>query len=88
MGMEPDDEWRFWTTEPVADLSSLLPTEWPRFFPVEIHPEFRDWFRVHYEKACSMMSEDIKKYHLAYMDHKWRRLLYSSGNGTTDEKIP
>jgi hypothetical protein len=88
IGMDENDheEWTSWTTEPVADLISVLPAEWPRFFPVEIHPAFRDWFRVHYEKACSMMREDIKKHHLANLDHEWRGMLYPSGEGTTDRK--
>ncbi len=48
---ENDDEiWRSWSSQPVQDLSLVLPKEWPLFYPSKLNPEFFDWFRKNYDK--------------------------------------
>jgi len=81
MDENDSEEWRYWTTEPVADLNSLLPAEWPLFYPMEIHPEFKGWFRGHYEKACSMLREDQRKYQIEHPGSEWREILDSAVDG-------
>ncbi len=80
------DEWRSWTTEPVADLNSLLPAEWPLFFPMEIHPEFKGWFRDRYEMACSMLRTDLREHHIAHLGKEWRRVLDFAAAGGADTR--
>jgi hypothetical protein len=70
-----DEEWREWTTEPVADLNSLLPAEWPLFFPIEIHPGFRKWFWVQYASAREALPDDLKQNQARHQDRPWKQLL-------------
>jgi hypothetical protein len=81
-----DEKWRYWTTEQVADLNSVLPAEWPLFFPMEIHPEFRGWFRDHYEKACRTLREDLKKYQIKHPGNEWRGILDIAVAGGADTR--
>ncbi len=81
-----DEECRSWTTEPVADLNSVLPANWPLFFPVEIHPEFKGWFRDHYEKACSTLREDLKEHQIEHPGNEWRGILDSAVAGGADTR--
>ncbi len=87
MDENDDEEWRYWTTEPVADLNSVLPAEWPLFFPMEIHPEFRGWFRDHYEKACSMLRADLRQSQIAHLDNPWNEIIHFAGKDSPDKKM-
>ncbi len=67
---ENDDEyWKEWSTDPGADLSLLAPAKWPLFYPCEIHPEFRAWFRDRYKEACWMLREDLKAGQFKHLDY-------------------
>jgi hypothetical protein len=60
---ENDDEvWRSWSSEPVTNLELALPNDWPLFHPVEIHPDFVEWFRVNYENARASLPVDQRQY--------------------------
>lgn len=38
---ENDEEnWRCWSSDPVSELSELLPKEWWQMSPTKVHPEF------------------------------------------------
>jgi hypothetical protein len=53
-----DDEiWRGWESEPVTDLTAVLPDRWYMWFPVEVHPEFRALLRAEYERAVARDDE-------------------------------
>jgi len=82
-----DEDWRYWTTDPVADLSSVLPTDWPLFYPMEIHPEFRGWFRDHYEMACSMLRADLREHQIAHLENVWKEIIYFAGEGSSDKEM-
>jgi hypothetical protein len=70
-----DQEWRQWTTKPVADLNSLLPTEWPMFLPIKIHPGFREWFRERYTTARGVLPGHPKRSQARHQGREWQRLL-------------
>ncbi len=82
-----DEEWRSWTTEPVADLNSVLPADWPLFYPTKIHPEFRGWFRDHYEMACSMLRADLREHQIAHLGNVWNEIIYFAGEGSSDKEM-
>ena len=48
---------------------------WHRFYPVEIHPDFLDWFREAYEKARAAMPEDQRRYHDQHQHGRWLEVL-------------
>ncbi len=73
---ENDDEvWRSWSSEPVSNLDLVLPDEWHRFYPVEIHPDFLEWFREAYEKARDTLPEDERRYHDQHRHGRWLEVL-------------
>jgi len=77
---ENDDEvWRSWSSEPVGSLDLVLPNEWHRFYPVEIHPDFLEWFREAYEKARSTLPEDQRRYHDEHRHGHWMEVLGMPG---------
>jgi hypothetical protein len=69
------DFWRSWSTEPVNSLDDVLPSEWPVFSPIEIHPDFLDWFREAYEKKRSELSVDKRRYQDNHVHERWSRIL-------------
>lgn len=49
---EQDNEvWRSWESERTENLESLLPQNWPMFYPSELHPQFKAWFKQQLQKA-------------------------------------
>jgi hypothetical protein len=52
LGENDDEEVRSWKSEPTESLEEVLPTDWPYFNPVSVHPEFVSWFRVHFEPVA------------------------------------
>jgi hypothetical protein len=73
---ENDDEiWKTWSSEPVSDLHLVVPSNWPLFYPLKIHPAFRGWFRENYDKACSMLREDRKANQIKHQGAAWREEL-------------
>ncbi len=73
---ENDDEvWRSWSSEPVSSLDDVLPRDWPVFHPVEIHPEFVEWFRVNYDKVRVSLPEDQRRYQDKHRNERWSEAL-------------
>ena len=73
---ENDDEvWRFFSSEPVSSLDRVLPENWHRFYPVEIHPDFLDWFREAYKKARTSMPQEQRRYHDQHQHGRWLEVL-------------
>jgi hypothetical protein len=73
---ENDDEvWRSWSSEPVGSLDLVVPNDWHRFYPVEIHPDFLEWFREAYEKARAMMPDDQRRVQEKYRHVRWLEVL-------------
>ena len=51
---ENDEEnWRCWSSDPVSELSELLPKEWWQMSPTKVHPEFVAPLRREYERFRS-----------------------------------
>lgn len=49
---ENDEEnWRCWSSDPVSELSELLPKEWWQISPTKVHPEFVAPLRCEYERC-------------------------------------
>jgi hypothetical protein len=67
--------WRTWKSEPVSSLDLVLPSEWPIFSPIEIHPDFLCWFREAYEKKRSELSVDKRRYQDNHVHAHWSKLL-------------
>jgi hypothetical protein len=73
---ENDDEiWRTWSSEPVSSLELVLPNDWHRFYPVEIHADFLEWFRGAYNKARASMPRDQRRYHDRHQHLRWLEVL-------------
>lgn len=53
-----DDIWHAFSSDPVRSLDLVLPDGWTSYFAVELHPDFRDWFRNAYDKARTMPPND------------------------------
>jgi len=58
----------------------------PWNFPIELHPEFRGWFRDHYEKACVMLPDDLKENQARYQGNDWRQVFNEAGTRGPDVK--
>jgi hypothetical protein len=71
-----DESWRSWESEPVQDLSLALPNHWPMSSPINIAPEFLDWFRENYEIACSRLPKYLIVDQREHPHREWMWLLY------------
>ncbi len=69
---ENDEEnWRFWSSDPVSELSELLPKEWWMLSPIEIHPEFVAPLRREYERCLAAGGGNAR----GFRHDRWSRLL-------------
>jgi hypothetical protein len=69
------EAWRSWSSEPVGSLDLALPNDWVLFYPVEIHPDFLEWFREAYEKARGTLLENQRRYHDEHRHGRWLEVL-------------
>ncbi len=73
---ENDDEiWRSWSIEPVRSLDLVVPRFWAITYPVEIHPDFVEWFRANYEKARKTLPKDQRRYQNEHRHGHWMQVL-------------
>jgi hypothetical protein len=70
-----DDYWRHWTAEPTADLSRLLPREWPLFYSLAIHSAFGAWFRQAYETSRASLTPDLRRSDDDHQHLRWLEVL-------------
>jgi hypothetical protein len=70
-----DEVCRSWTSEPMSSLNLVLPKDWPMFHPVEIHPDFVEWFTANYEKVRMALPEDQRRYHDEHRHERWSEVL-------------
>ena len=70
-----DEVWRFWSSKPVSSLELVLPNDWVLFHPVEIHPDFLDWFRENYDEAVLSRPQDQRRYHDEHRRWRWLKVL-------------
>jgi hypothetical protein len=66
---------RIWSSEPVADLSLIVPSEWTIYHVLEIHPEFLGWFRERYEEARTSLSPDLREMQAEFQHRQWAMIL-------------
>ncbi len=59
----------------LASLDLVLPGDWPLFDPVQIHPDFLDWFRAAYEQARGTLPEDARRYQKEHRHERWMEVL-------------
>ena len=50
------------SSEPVNDLDLVPPRDWPVFYPMQIQPDFLDWFRAASAKARGTLSDEARRY--------------------------
>jgi hypothetical protein len=73
---ENDDEiWRSWSSEPVSSLDLVLPKDWPLFHPIEVHPDFVDWFRSNYDNVRGSLPEDQRRSQEKHRHGHWMQIL-------------
>ena len=73
---ENDDEiWSSWSSDGVNDLELVLPADWALFCPVQIPPDFLDWFRAAYEKARGTLTVDARRYQVEHRHGRWLDVL-------------
>jgi len=70
-----DEVWRSWSSKPVSSLDLVLPKDWVLFHPVEIHPDFLDWFRAAYDKGRASLPEDQRRYQDEHRHERWSEVL-------------
>lgn len=70
-----DMVWRSWSSQVVASIDILLPSNWPLFHPTQIHPDFQHWFRAAYEKARATLREDERRAQDQYRHEHWLKVL-------------
>jgi hypothetical protein len=69
-----NEEWRKWESDPVYELSAVLPADWPLMFPSNVHPDFVGWFRDHYEAVRASVRDDLRPYQSGSPNWRWRRV--------------
>jgi len=74
-----DEVWRSWSSESVSSLDLALPSDWPLFHPVQIRPDFLDWFRAAYEKARGALPDDVRRYQDEHRHGRWLEVLAMPG---------
>ncbi len=67
-----DEEEHHAISQETDNIMELLPKNWPHLCPIEIHPEFLDWFRFEYDMA---RKNDPMLWDSFTRDH-WERLFY------------
>jgi hypothetical protein len=73
---ENDEEnWRCWSSDPVSELSELLPKEWWQMSPTKVHPEFVAPLRREYERFRSAGGEIWSP----FSHERWQRLFTGAG---------
>ena len=82
IALDADDNegWRTWESDSAADLSAVVPTNWPLMYPIKVHPEFVDWFRDHYEAARASLRDDLRAYQPRSSHGDWRKVFGEAGN--------
>lgn len=69
---ENDEEnWRCWSSDPVSELSELLPKEWWQMAPTKVHPEFVAPLPAEYERCLGAGGGNVPR----FRHERWRRLL-------------
>ena len=71
---ENDEEnWRCWSSDPVSELSELLPKEWWQMSPTKVHPEFVAPLRREYERCLAAGGGSTRR----SRHERWSKLLSS-----------
>jgi hypothetical protein len=55
---DEDNDWKRWTSQPVANLADALPSIWVMMSPIELHPSFIGRFREQYEVQLAKLSAE------------------------------
>jgi len=66
-----EEDWRYWSSDPVSELSELLPKEWWMLSPIEVYPEFVAPLRREYERCLGAGGGSVPR----FRHERWRRLL-------------
>jgi hypothetical protein len=77
LDFDEDDEEvvRSWATEPVPDLWLAVPKEWPLYYVLKVHPDFRAWFREKYESARASLDPSLKETQAEHIHPRWAEIL-------------
>ena len=71
-----DEEWRTGASEPVTDLTAVLPAKWHYLYPIRVHPRFRDLVRKLYHMATSGETDDLAEHNRP----RWREVFETPGD--------
>ncbi len=72
---------RSWSSEPVPDLGLIVPTEWPPYHVLEVHPGFMAWFRDNYEAARASLDPSSRESQAKFQHRRWAKFLDLPGTG-------
>jgi hypothetical protein len=75
-GIQSQGVWTFWTEgTSVSSLDLVLPKDWPLFHPIEVHPDFVDWFRSNYDNVRGSLPEDQRRSQEKHRHGHWMQIL-------------
>jgi hypothetical protein len=65
MALDKNDleEWRTWASARTGDLHAIVPDDWQLMLPIEVNPDFVEWFRARYDEARARLSARPKSAH-------------------------
>lgn len=69
---EGDEFWRDWKSRRTSDLSKVVPKFWVIMVPMQIHPEFVDWFRQRYHDELAELDDGLYETQIQHIDRDWQ----------------
>jgi len=57
----------------------VLPSDWTLFQPLQIHPDFLEWFRAAYQKATATLPTGMRQYRDEHRQRRWLEALGMPG---------